>query len=64
VARVVGSDRDRDGGEPTADLVARVGGQARALQAEVTASSDVESLVARAGDAFGRLDYAFNNAGV
>jgi len=63
-ARVVVSDRDREGGEETARLVDRAGGRALAVPADVTAAAEVEALVGRALDAFGRLDCAFNNAGV
>jgi NAD(P)-dependent dehydrogenase (short-subunit alcohol dehydrogenase family) len=39
------------------------GGEALALPTDVTHAEEVEQLVARTRDAFGRLDCAFNNAG-
>ena len=40
------------------------GGTATAIETDVSNAKDVESMVAHAIDAFGRLDYAVNNAGI
>ncbi|QEH34681.1 2,5-dichloro-2,5-cyclohexadiene-1,4-diol dehydrogenase [Aquisphaera giovannonii] len=63
-ARVVASDVLRDEGEAAARRIAEAGGQARFVPADVTRAAEVESLVRRAVEAFGRLDFAFNNAGM
>lgn len=40
------------------------GGKATAIKTDVSKATDVERMVAHAIDAFGRLDYAVNNAGI
>lgn len=53
--------------EELASLVAEIeerGGTASAVRTDVSASEDVERMVAHAIDTFGRLDYAVNNAGI
>lgn len=40
------------------------GGQAIAIKTDVSVSADVERMVSHTIDAFGRLDYAVNNAGI
>ncbi|SRR5579871_55635 len=48
----------------TARLIVGAGGRAAAAPADVTRSSDIERLVSRVHDAFGRIDVLVNNAGV
>jgi NAD(P)-dependent dehydrogenase (short-subunit alcohol dehydrogenase family) len=48
----------------TARLIEKAGGQAIAITCDVTRSLDIESAVQRALETFGRLDFAFNNAGI
>jgi NAD(P)-dependent dehydrogenase (short-subunit alcohol dehydrogenase family) len=48
----------------TAKQIERNGGKAIAVKTDVTRESDVEALVNKTVAAFGRLDGAFNNAGV
>jgi NAD(P)-dependent dehydrogenase (short-subunit alcohol dehydrogenase family) len=48
----------------TRDLIAKAGGKARIVPADVSEERDVQSLVARIGSEAGRLDAAFNNAGI
>jgi NAD(P)-dependent dehydrogenase (short-subunit alcohol dehydrogenase family) len=53
--------------EELASLVAEIedrGGRASAVRTDVSASEDVEHMVAHAIETFGRLDYAVNNAGI
>ena len=40
------------------------GGSASAIQTDVSNSEDVQKMVAHAMDAYGRLDYGINNAGI
>lgn len=40
------------------------GSRALALRADVAVEDDVRAMIARTLDAFGQLDYAFNNAGI
>ncbi len=63
-ARVVVSDMNEDGGRETVDLVARQGGDAWFVKANVAVPSDMEALVAQAVGRYGGLHVACNNAGV
>src|SRR5215467_7064523 len=47
-----------------AERIKKGGGQASFVVADVAVAKDVERAVSHAVDAFGRLDYAVNNAGV
>lgn len=62
--QVVVSDVDAAGGEATAGLIRAAGGQASFVPCDVTRDADVAALVATVVEHHGRLDYAFNNAGV
>jgi NAD(P)-dependent dehydrogenase (short-subunit alcohol dehydrogenase family) len=63
-ARVVVSDAVPESGEQTVRIITTDGGDAKFLQANVTVSEDVQGLVTGALKAYGRLDYAHNNAGI
>jgi NAD(P)-dependent dehydrogenase (short-subunit alcohol dehydrogenase family) len=63
-AHVVAVDMDRTGNEDTARQVQELGRRALALRCDVTRGEDVEKAVEEAVGALGRLDFAFNNAGV
>lgn len=63
-AKVVVSDVVVDGGEETVRLVKQAGGDAIFVKADVAQASDVEALVNKAVQTYGRLDCAHNNAGV
>jgi NAD(P)-dependent dehydrogenase (short-subunit alcohol dehydrogenase family) len=62
-ARVLVADIDVDGGESTAAGVVEAGGEAVFLRTDVTSEPEVEAMVAKAVDTWGRLDCAINNAG-
>jgi NAD(P)-dependent dehydrogenase (short-subunit alcohol dehydrogenase family) len=51
-------------GEETVRLIDEAGGRAQFVAADVTRASEQEALVAATVEAFGRLDFAHNNAGV
>ena len=65
-ASVVVSDLEsqRAGGEETVALVEQAGGRAMFAAVDVTSEADQRRLVAECVSAFGRLDFAHNNAGV
>jgi NAD(P)-dependent dehydrogenase (short-subunit alcohol dehydrogenase family) len=63
-ARVVVSGRRKIEGEETVRLARAVGGDATFLEADVTREADVQRLVDATLAKYGRLDRAFNNAGV
>jgi NAD(P)-dependent dehydrogenase (short-subunit alcohol dehydrogenase family) len=61
---VLANSRNVTAGEALAKLIEQRGGQALFVQTDVTQASAVATLVAQTVEQFGRLDYAFNNAGV
>jgi NAD(P)-dependent dehydrogenase (short-subunit alcohol dehydrogenase family) len=63
-ARVAVSDLSKDGIEETVTLINVISGQSIAIQGDVTDEPSVANMVARTVSAFGRIDCAFNNAGV
>lgn len=63
-ASVVVADIAVDEGEATVATINAAGGQAMFVRADVAVSADVEALVAKTVASYGRLDCAFNNAGV
>jgi NAD(P)-dependent dehydrogenase (short-subunit alcohol dehydrogenase family) len=50
--------------QATVALINAAGGQAIAIGGDVTREADVAAMVARTVSAFGRIDCAFNNAGI
>ena len=62
-AVVVASRREAEGRETVAQIE-RAGGKGLFVQADVSREADVARLVETAVARFGRLDFAFNNAGV
>ena len=63
-AVVVNYSSAKEGADRVVDSIAKRGGKAIAVQANVARKSDVERLFATAQQAFGRLDILVNNAGV
>jgi NAD(P)-dependent dehydrogenase (short-subunit alcohol dehydrogenase family) len=63
-AQVVVADVDESGGEETVGFITQKGGQATFIRADITDRDQVEALIQGVVDAYGRLDGAFNNAGV
>jgi len=63
-AAVVVADVSDEGNQETARLIENQGGRVLAVPCDVTRSEDVEDALRRTVGAFGRLDIAFNNAGV
>ncbi len=57
-------DVDERGGEETTSLVEGAGGTAVFRRCDVSSRDDVEAAVHAAAERFGRLDCAFNNAGI
>jgi NAD(P)-dependent dehydrogenase (short-subunit alcohol dehydrogenase family) len=63
-AKVVVSGRRKAEGAETVTLVEKAGGQGLFVQADVSDEEQVKKLVQTTVEHFGRLDIAFNNAGV
>lgn len=63
-AQVVIANRDVAGGEETVRLIKEAGGQAFFVRTDVSKAADVENMVNQAIKVYGRLDCAFNNAGI
>jgi NAD(P)-dependent dehydrogenase (short-subunit alcohol dehydrogenase family) len=63
-ATVVVADVAADANRETAGMIEQSGGRALAVTCDVTRSEEVKAALERAVEAFGRLDAAFNNAGV
>jgi NAD(P)-dependent dehydrogenase (short-subunit alcohol dehydrogenase family) len=60
---VVSGRREQEGHEVVAEIEG-LGGEAIFVRTDVAQERDVETMVARALTTFGRLDFAFNNAGI
>ncbi|WP_266204941.1 SDR family NAD(P)-dependent oxidoreductase [Pontibacter kalidii] len=63
-ARVVVSDIAQDKGSQVVDEIKAGGGEAIFVKADVSKPEECEQVVKQAVAAFGRLDVAFNNAGI
>ncbi len=63
-AKVVVAGRRAVEGEETIELIRAAGGDGVFVKTDVSKASEVETLVQKAVEKFGRLDIAFNNAGI
>ena len=63
-ARVAVADLSADGVRETAELIVKAGGKATAIVVDVSKPADVAAMMTATLDAYGRLDCAFNNAGI
>jgi NAD(P)-dependent dehydrogenase (short-subunit alcohol dehydrogenase family) len=63
-ANVVISGRREAEGAESVSLIQKAGGQGLFVRGDVSEESEIEALVAKTLERFGRLDFAFNNAGV
>jgi NAD(P)-dependent dehydrogenase (short-subunit alcohol dehydrogenase family) len=63
-AKVVIAGRREAEGKESIELVRAVGGDGLFVQADVSKASEVSTLIQKAVEKFGRLDIAFNNAGI
>jgi NAD(P)-dependent dehydrogenase (short-subunit alcohol dehydrogenase family) len=63
-ACVVVADTSVDGGHATAAMIVEAGGKALFVQTNVTRAAEVEALIDKTVSYYGRLDCAFNNAGI
>jgi NAD(P)-dependent dehydrogenase (short-subunit alcohol dehydrogenase family) len=63
-ASVVVADIATDGNQQTARMIEQAGGQSLAVSCDVTRADDITAALHAAVERFGRLDIAFNNAGI
>jgi NAD(P)-dependent dehydrogenase (short-subunit alcohol dehydrogenase family) len=63
-AGVVAADVSEQGIQETVRLIEGAGGRALAVGCDVTRAADVKAALDEAVETFGRLNFAFNNAGV
>jgi NAD(P)-dependent dehydrogenase (short-subunit alcohol dehydrogenase family) len=63
-AHVIVADIDAARGQETVALIKEAGGEAQFFEADVSLSEPVQRMVGFTIDAYGRLDYAHNNAGI
>ena len=63
-AKVVVSDVDEQGGNKTCREIEEKNGAATFVRADVSKPGDCQAMVAATLEAYGRLDIAFNNAGI
>ena len=61
---VVNYSSSKEGADRVVDLIAKRGGTAIAVQADVSKKADIDRLFVQAKRAFGKLDILVNNAGV
>src|SRR5436309_12809130 len=63
-ASVVVGDVAEQGNQETARLIEQEGGRALAVRCDVTQTDAVKAALEKTSETFGRLDFAFNNAGI
>jgi len=63
-ARVAVADVGEQANQETARLIEQNGGRALAVRCDVTRGEDIKAALEKTVTTFGRLDFAFNNAGI
>jgi len=63
-AKVAVHDIADAGGHETVRMIEQAGGEATYIHADVRNEAEVQAMVGRTVERFGRLDFAFNNAGI
>lgn len=63
-AKLLIADVDAAGGQETVDLVTAKGGEAIFTHTNVTQSDEVQAMITACVNHYGRIDAAFNNAGI
>ncbi len=63
-ALVAAADIDGEAAEETAGVISKAGGTSLAIRADTSLAEDAAAMVRQTAAAFGRLDIAFNNAGI
>src|SRR5690349_18950930 len=63
-AKVMIADYVPEGAERTVKLIKDERGDASCMVADVSVTRQVEAMISKTVETYGRLDYAFNNAGI
>ena len=63
-AKVAVADKQVDGGQETVRMVEAAGGTASFIEVDVSDAASVEAMVNATVDTYGRIDCAYNNAGI
>src|SRR6516162_11334160 len=63
-AKVMIADYVPEGAERTVKMIKESGGEASSIAANVSVTQQVEMMVSKTVETYGRLDCAFNNAGI
>jgi NAD(P)-dependent dehydrogenase (short-subunit alcohol dehydrogenase family) len=63
-ARVVAADKNLQAAEETVRLITDAGGEAMAIQADVTKEAEAKKVIEATIASYGRLDILFNNVGI
>ena len=63
-AKLIIADMNVDGGQQTVHMITENGGAATFVQVDVSNATAVEAMISTAVETYGRVDCAYNNAGV
>jgi NAD(P)-dependent dehydrogenase (short-subunit alcohol dehydrogenase family) len=63
-AKLVIADMNADGGQQTVHMITENGGEATFIRVDVSNVAEVEAMISKAVETYGRLDCAHNNAGI
>src|SRR5881409_153218 len=63
-AKLVIADVHEDGGQQTIHMITEQGGEATFVRTDVSKTVEVQALISKAVETYGRLDCAHNNAGI
>jgi NAD(P)-dependent dehydrogenase (short-subunit alcohol dehydrogenase family) len=63
-AKLVIADMNEEGGNQTVHTITENGGDATFVQVDVANAAEVQAMISKAVETYGRLDCAHNNAGV
>ena len=61
-AKLIIADMNEDGGQQTVHMITENGGDATFVQVDVTQASEVEAMISKAVETYGRLDCAHNRS--
>jgi NAD(P)-dependent dehydrogenase (short-subunit alcohol dehydrogenase family) len=63
-AKLVIADMNAEGGQQTVHMITENGGEATFVQVDVSKTIELEAMISKAVETYGRLDCAHNNAGI